>query len=292
MTFQSGLSRADTAMLVHPGRRLVGLERAGFVVLLTMLLGTSGLLALRRVAGALVEPLPAAAMLFVAVALVVLAGAVRSLGKLRFPGQGRAGGRRWPLHLLATFAVLVAAVSLSLSGSGWLGLTGLWGAVLAGEILAWRPLHLPPLRWPRRLPRPARPRARPVAPECPISHGAVSQAPALSGIPAAEVFQQLTRRQLAEGGEEMAGWVRAVFAAGQRTENVHVAFCPPFSMMPQLTVRQLDGPPARMKTAQLLPFGVRIDLKLPEPAEEDTCVLLEFNARTNTRPARQSGAKQ
>lgn len=281
MPFQSGLSRADTAMLVHPGRRLVGLERAGFVVLLTMLLGTSGLLALRRMAGALVEPLPTAAMLFVAVALAGLAGAVRSLGKQRLPGQGRAGDHRWPLHLLATCAVLVAAVSLSLSDSGWLGLTGLWGAVLAGEILAWRPLHLPPLR----LPRPARLPARPVAPECPGSHGAVSQAPALSGMPAAEVFQQLTRRQLAEGGEEIAGWLRAVFAAGQRTENVHVAFCPPFSVMPQLTVRQIDGPPARMKTAQLLPFGVRIDLKLPEPAEEDTSVLLEFNARTNTRPA-------
>lgn len=98
--------------------------------------------------------------------------------------------------------------------------------------------------------------------------------------PADEVLQQLTRRRLAGGAEELAGWLRVPFAAGQRTENVHVAFCPPFATAPQLAAAQLDGPEARVKTAQLLPYGVRLDLKLLTPAEQCATVLLEFTART------------
>jgi hypothetical protein len=58
-----------------------------------------------------------------------------------------------------------------------------------------------------------------------------------------------------------------------------VAFCPPFASTPQLIVTQLGGPSARMKTAQLLPYGIRIDLKLSGPSEGGASVLLEFSAR-------------
>ena len=37
---------------------------------------------------------------------------------------------------------------------------------------------------------------------------------------------------------------------------------------------------ARIKTAQLLPYGTRLDLKLAAAAEEPTNVLLQFSART------------
>ena len=95
-----------------------------------------------------------------------------------------------------------------------------------------------------------------------------------------DVTQQLTRSQAADGVEELSGWLRTAFAAGQRTGSLHVAFCPPFAVTPELEVEQLDGPEARIKTAQLLPYGARLDLKLAAAAEEPTSVLLQFSART------------
>jgi hypothetical protein len=47
-----------------------------------------------------------------------------------------------------------------------------------------------------------------------------------------------------------------------------------------LSVEQIGGPPSRVKTAQLLPYGVRLDLKLAATAEEPTSVLLQFVARS------------
>lgn len=95
-----------------------------------------------------------------------------------------------------------------------------------------------------------------------------------------DVSQQLTRSQTADGIEELSGWLRLSFAAGQRTGSVHVAFCPPFAAVPELEVEQVDGPEARIKPAQLLPYGARLDLKLAAASEEPTSVLLQFSART------------
>jgi len=50
--------------------------------------------------------------------------------------------------------------------------------------------------------------------------------------PSAEVIQQLTRSLAADGTEELTGWLRMAFAAGQRTGSVHVAFCPPCRSCP------------------------------------------------------------
>jgi hypothetical protein len=74
--------------------------------------------------------------------------------------------------------------------------------------------------------------------------------------------------------------VSALFAAGQRTGTIHVAFCPSLRVTPELAVEQMEGPEARIKTAQLLPYGARVDLKLASPAQESTTVLLQFTART------------
>lgn len=277
MTFQTGVSRADTAMLVGSAKRFPRFERTGLIVLLTTLVGVSGLLAIRRVAGALVTPLPPSAMVFAAIALAAVAAMVRNLG--------RPAAIRWSLRLLATLSVLVAAASLSLPGSGWLALAGLWGVVVAGEIVAWHPLPLPSFRWPRVVFHRVRPAARGDPPQQPAPRVIAAEPPASGGRPAAEVFQQFTRRQLADGAEEIVGWLRIPVAAGQRTENTHVAFCPPLAAAPQWHVRQIEGPAARMKTAQLLAYGARLDLKLTEPAAEDTSILVEFNARTNARSA-------
>ena len=53
----------------------------------------------------------------------------------------------------------------------------------------------------------------------------------------------------------------------------------PFNRAPRLEVRQREGPAARVKTTQLLPYGARLDLKLAAPAEKPLVVLLQFTAR-------------
>ncbi len=98
-------------------------------------------------------------------------------------------------------------------------------------------------------------------------------------------MQQLTRTRAADGSERLSGWLRAPFLAGQRTASVHVAFCPPFAAVPELSVEQVDGPPARVKTAQLLPQGARLDLKLASAAEEPHDVALEFSALASSERA-------
>ena len=98
-------------------------------------------------------------------------------------------------------------------------------------------------------------------------------------LPPEAVSQQFTRTTTADGGEELAGWLRISFAAGQRTKNAHLAFCPPFARAPELSVEQLDGPEARIKTAQVLPYGARLDLKLPPSSESPVAIVLHFTAR-------------
>ncbi len=280
MAHPSGLSRAGAALAAAGfGSRPQALAPAAQMALLAALLGAAGVLAMRRLAGALVAPLPPGALLGAGAALTALAGAARGPVRREVPGQGRAGGRGRLADLLPSLAVLAAALALSVPGSGRLGLTGLWSLILAGEALAWNRARLPALRW-----RPARPRGaggsgRVDPPQSPAPHVARSAA-AAAGAPADDVVQQFTRRHLAGGAEELSGWLRVAFVAGQRTENVHVAFCPPFAAPPQLSAEQLAGPAARVKTAQLLPYGARLDLKLSDPAKEPTTVLLEFRART------------
>ena len=103
-------------------------------------------------------------------------------------------------------------------------------------------------------------------------------ASAVEDVPPEHVDQQLVRSHAADS-DVLSGFVRVGFLQGQRTGSVHVAFCPPFTKTPDLTVEQLDGPDARIKTAALLPYGVRLDLKLAAEADEPTSVLLQFEVR-------------
>ena len=76
--------------------------------------------------------------------------------------------------------------------------------------------------------------------------------------PAAEVLQQLTLRTTAEGGQVLSGWLRMPLAAGQRSGNLHVAFCPAFGQIPQVHAEAVSGPDCRIKAAQVLPYGAAI----------------------------------
>jgi len=96
-----------------------------------------------------------------------------------------------------------------------------------------------------------------------------------------EATQHFTRWQTADGVDRLAGWLRVTFDAGQRSEHAHLAFCPAFAKPPRIEVSQLNGPRARVKTAQILPHGARLDLKLAGPAaEQGESLLLHVEAAT------------
>jgi hypothetical protein len=93
-----------------------------------------------------------------------------------------------------------------------------------------------------------------------------------------QIVQQLTRTTTGDGADVLRGLLYAAFSAGGRATSVHVAFCPPFRERPRIEFRQTDGPPARIKLAQLLAFGARFDIKLPTPAQGGETVALEISA--------------
>jgi hypothetical protein len=93
----------------------------------------------------------------------------------------------------------------------------------------------------------------------------------------ASVIQHLDRRKTAEGQESVEGWLRAAVPAGSRLATLHVAICPPFERLPECYAEQVDGPPARIKIAQILHQGVRLELKLERAGDEDSLVTVEVS---------------
>ncbi len=258
---------ANAAVLaanVQPGAEEFRRFSAGALV--GALCGVAGIVAWRRLAGALTEPLPVGLLLPVGVVAVMLAVGARRLAVIS-DGSSRQGRL---IRLLPPVAIVVLGLALSLPQTGVVELLMFWAILLGGEL------------W---LVRPDKSRAstqRQVLPKAP-SFEAPSPIPIVSSdaeeVPADNVLQQLTRSQGADGSEQLAGWLRMPFGPGQRTASVHVAFCPPFERCPAIDVAQCDGPTTRVKTTQLLPYGARLDLKLAAPPERAESVLLQFSAR-------------
>lgn len=81
---------------------------------------------------------------------------------------------------------------------------------------------------------------------------------------APNVIQKITRSRNNDGVEVISGVVRAEFAPGERTHNLHLAFCPPLAYEPAVITHQLDGSPLTIKVGQSEIFGTRIELRLTE----------------------------
>jgi hypothetical protein len=240
-----------------------------------LMLAAAGVLLWRRVAGFLTSPLPWPALLLLGVLVAAIAAAIRAAWRLRSP-EGPLGPLDAVVAAVPSTAVLAAGLAVSLPGTSPVGLALLWGILIGEECWFWGPVS-----WRRRLfRRRSSSNVRGVAPGStpretghPITPIALPEQP-----PAESVYQQLTRSRQSDGREVLAGWLRVPMAAGQRSANVHVAFCPPFARTPRVEVAQLDGPSARIKTVQVLPFGARFDLKLAAFSDEAAAVLLQFSA--------------
>ena len=197
---------------------------------------------------------------------------------------------------LPTAASTIIGVSVMLPGSSAMALTAFWLILLAGEGLVWGSVTA------RR--RSSNPHRKPAATSCPVNEGDESQTDSLEPrtpmettavlsrigddqYPPEHVSQQLVRSCDASGYDTVQARLRGALAPGQRALSLHVAFCPPLDSTPQVEVRQLDGAAAQIKVGQILPYGVRVDLRLQHFSEDTETVLIELLARVASRPTAQ-----
>ena len=244
-------------------------------------------IASRRLAGALGTSLGPFPLLIAGGLLAGLAWIAHAPAQT---GRLRAG------NTLISLAMLVIAASLSfLPGSHAIALLGFWAVIVGEELWAWRMERAaggaPAQRVGERGAKSGERGAGRSPSYSPLPYSGAGQGvrapvPAGSGLteeieptePAADVLQQLTLRTTAEGGQELSGWLRIRLIAGQRTGNLHVAFCPSFDRVPQVQAEAVSGPDCRIKAAQVLPYGARLDVKLDEAAAKDESVLVWFHA--------------
>lgn len=232
--------------------------------------GVCGLLLVRRMSGALVEPLGGVALLATAALAVLIGVAIRELW--RPAARDASKVERRVICFGPTLGVVLLAAAL-LPGAEWMGSVGFLAITALGEGFAIG-------TWTRRAPKVRRSRPfgrRPGGPASPPSEVQVPGPEPRASTPE-EVLQQMSRTRDAAGQEVLSGVVRAEFQPGERGTALHIAFCPPYAATPQFTAGQAAGPKARLKVGQLQPFGARIDVRLPEAVSETTSVLLEFTA--------------
>ncbi len=99
-------------------------------------------------------------------------------------------------------------------------------------------------------------------------------------MPLAEGFRQrLERYQTPAGDDCLHGQVMLEVAVGSRTGHAHVGFCPPFSGTPTVEVAtECDFVEAAVSAAEILPWGVRVECRLSEPAEEPLEIPVDLKA--------------
>jgi hypothetical protein len=253
------------------GRAIV---RCTAISCLTVLAIGGLLLAVRRAGGALSGHLAVEMLAAWTGVLLLAAWAFR---RVFAPSRPRGSGRAWYLLWAAPSAVLLLW-AIGLSGNASPGaLVGLCGFLLVEE--GWSLSRVGSAASPGRK-RGALSAPTPV-PQ-PYAPGHLWQAFAASAASADEaidpaVWQHVERRRGEDGREIVSGWVRVAIAATCRHATAHVAICPPFEHVPECFAEQMDGPGARVKTAQVLCHGVRFEIKLDEPAVERAAVLIEFS---------------
>ena len=238
------------------------------VILTALLLFAAVFLVARRWAGGLSEPLSAFTLISVGIISVATSEVIQKLNQHYHSATPHSPARFW-----VPFAALpILAYAVSLPGSSFITLALLWLMIVGQEVRTWRKRS-------RSTSAAASSRATIAAPKTIVA----DQSPSAEQPPPANwldqaVVQQLVYRRTADNKATIEGWVCATFAAGQRTAIVHVAFCPPFAGVPQVEAESLDGPACEIRPTLVLPWGVRWECKLADPATTNMSVVLEFFA--------------
>jgi hypothetical protein len=261
----------------HPPRsgRSSWIDALGEVPMVTgavvgLFLLAAGLLG-RRFSGN-IRPLPPSGLWLISVAL--LAGGFL-LGGFRFRREASAvpAVGRWVVYTALAAAGLLAA-AFSVPGTPPLALGVLWlvfGVLLvalgnsAGEA---SPIDERPTI-------PAASTQEPVASRIEDEGDAALDVESLPD----GVDQEIVRRRDTQAGVVIQGRLRVPFEAGQRNSSVHVAFCPPLPDVPAIAVDVVSGPPASARVGASLVQGARFDVRLADPCDEATAVIVAFFAQ-------------
>lgn len=209
-------------------------------------------LALRRIAGGFGPADVGLAWLVAASGIMLVAAADAAARR----GAGLAG----PVAARMGMLVGVAAVTLPPRSGDWTSLTALLAAgIVAGLPVPRRASHRPATR-----PSPPRSRSHRDEPADVRLH-----APRQPEVPG-RLVQRLERYETPDGRDSLRGRVCLAVAAGSRTTHAHVGFCPAFAVTPTVAVStEYDGVEAVVTAAEVLPWGVRVECRLAEPADED-----------------------
>lgn len=233
------------------------------------------LLLVRRTAGALVQPLEGLSL----VGVVGFGLALTSGWRL---GWQACGKRQSSWELIApaipggAFFLLLCVLSLPGTASWALMLT--WLSFFTCEAAWWWAAYSVNRR-------PAPP---PLTVQTRVSELATDEHAELSreSSPSGDVVQQITRIRDGEQ-ERIAVLLRTAFAVGQRVAVAHVAFCPPLSGNPDFAAETTDGPDATVVLTNIQSFGLRLEVRLEEPAEMVCYVVVEVAGQV-VNPSAQS----
>lgn len=228
-----------------------------------------GLLLLRRLTQSL-DTAPPLALLAAAMAgtLLVLVSDL---------GQGLTGGRTGPLS--ARIGMLLGVLALAVPPAATLGSWGAAGVALAATLA----VSLRPLAGARvSLPRPRAWRSAAVVPLAVTSRSPRRRRRRLPG----SLRQRYERYELPTGGDRVRGRLAIAIPAGARAAAGHIGFCPAFTETPEIEVTtSYDGVEVTVTAAEVLPWGVRVECRLAEPAEEPLEIPVDILARVAARSA-------
>lgn len=107
--------------------------------------------------------------------------------------------------------------------------------------------------------------------------------PPSTALPAASpghLLQRFERYEL-DGIDCLHGTLALTVPQGARSAHGHVGFCPSFRQVPHVeATTAYDGVEAVVTAAEIVPWGVRIECRLDEPAEEPVEIPVDVVARS------------
>ena len=250
------------------------LMRSAVLTVLVLLALAGALVLARRVSGALLVPLPTLTLAALGVALAGVGLFARRL----LADSTESPAWRIAVWAAPTSMLLLWMLAVTLPGTSSLGLVLFCGVILLEEGWSWGRF--------RAAASPAVPAPAAFSTAQSVVGTNVSALPnepirddlVHDEVPAGydeAISQQMVRRR-EQSGEVLTGWTRVDFAQAQRVAAAHIAICPPLELDPSCEAEQQDGPAAEVRVTQAMSYGVRLEVKLDEPAEEATSVIVEF----------------
>jgi hypothetical protein len=254
-------------------------------------LAVAVVLTCRRMAGAFHQPLSPRALIIVGIVMAATLVTGRLCWRMLARVDGKFSHHRERLFYLApTLVVLAVGLSVSLPETPVGALSAFWGLVGGMELGGWW-MALRPVSGRRVSPAPgsaagqerppssdlgAKPMVSPSRLTAPVVDVASDDEEQMLLPPG--VSQRITRAAEPEDTEVIHGLLQCLFAAGQRQQNIHLAFCPPMESIPEMTVEQLDGPDVRIRPTIVQTYGACLEVKLISASSEPAGVQLQFFA--------------